>query len=252
MTGKWRIRKEIKQTAALIAISVLIAFTGRQQEAVVLQSIEVQVENAHENHFIDEADVLRLLNHGRGIKGVHVSRLNLREIEEKIKYDEHIEDCDLYGDLKGNLTVRVTLRRPVARIVQNEAPDAYIAEDGTTMSTSDKYTARVLLVSGAVKPLLELGNLRRDDTGRLLMDMIQYINRDEFWRAQIAQIHLDRHGRVTMYPQVTNQRIEFGKLENMEIKFRKLRIFYKDILPQRGWTTYQRINLEYEGQVIAE
>jgi cell division protein FtsQ len=29
-------------------------------------------------------------------------------------------------------------------------------------------------------------------------------------------------------------------------------IFYKEILPQRGWTRYERVNLEYDGQIIAE
>jgi len=51
---------------------------------------------------------------------------------------------------------------------------------------------------------------------------------------------------------VTGQRVEFGKAENIEEKFKKLMIFYKEILPQRGWTKYERVNLEYEGQVIAE
>lgn len=29
-------------------------------------------------------------------------------------------------------------------------------------------------------------------------------------------------------------------------------IFYKEILPTRGWTRYERVSLEYEGQIIAE
>jgi cell division protein FtsQ len=29
-------------------------------------------------------------------------------------------------------------------------------------------------------------------------------------------------------------------------------IFYKEILPTRGWNKYERVNVEYEGQVIAK
>ena len=35
-------------------------------------------------------------------------------------------------------------------------------------------------------------------------------------------------------------------------KLAKLMTFYKEVLPQKGWTKYQRVNLKYEGQVIAE
>jgi cell division protein FtsQ len=65
-------------------------------------------------------------------------------------------------------------------------------------------------------------------------------------------LDIDRSGRIDIFPQVTGQRVEFGKPENIEMKFKKLMIFYKEILPARGWTRYERVNLEYEGQVIAE
>ena len=55
-----------------------------------------------------------------------------------------------------------------------------------------------------------------------------------------------------MFPQVGGQLIEFGKPENLESKFKKLMIFYKEILPKHGWNAYERVNLEYEGQIIAE
>jgi cell division protein FtsQ len=84
------------------------------------------------------------------------------------------------------------------------------------------------------------------------MQMIEFINDDPFWKAQIAQMDINSEGKINIYPQVTGQRVEFGKPENFEVKFRKLMVFYKEILPQRGWTKYERVNLEYEGQVVAE
>jgi cell division protein FtsQ len=253
---KWKvnIRKEIRVLLALIGVSFLIAFSERKQEGVVCKNIVIELENENENHFMDEADILKLVEASSpSIRGTSIDHLDLKEIEAKLKYDKHIRDAELFGDLKGNLVVGVSLRRPVARIVQEDAPDAYIAEDGTLMPISEKFTARVLLVSGSyVKKLLESEDLNKTEEGKQLMAMIEWINEDNFWRAQVAQLDMNGDGKITIYPQVTGQRIEFGKLENMENKFRKLMIFYKEILPQRGWTKYQRVNLEYEGQVIAE
>ena len=179
--------------------------------------------------------------------------INLKKIETKLKYDKHILDAELYNDLKGNLVVNVELRRPIARIVQDNAPDAYIAEDGVVMSVSEKFTSRVVLISGPfVKRFLEDEDLNKSEEGKQVLAMIDFINADRFWKAQIAQMDISHSGKINIYPQITGQIVEFGKPENIEAKFRKLKIFYKEILPQRGWTRYERVNLEYEGQVVAE
>jgi cell division protein FtsQ len=214
----------------------------------------IELDNLNENHFLDEADVLKLVeNSGQPIKGTGIERIRLKEIEARLKYDKHILDAQLFGDLKGNLIVNVELRRPIARIVQQDAPDAYIAEDGVIMPVSEKYTSRVMLLSGPfVKKLLESEDLRKTQEGQQVLAVIEFVSRNKFWKAQVAQMDINAEGKITIYPQVTGQKVEFGKAENIETKFKKLMIFYKEILPQRGWTKYERVNLEYEGQVIAE
>lgn len=251
---KINIRKEVKIAVALLGLSFLIAFSERKQSVAVCKDIVVELDNLHENHFMDEAEILKLVEEsGQSIKGVSIERVNLKGIEAKLKFDKHILDADLYGDLKGNLVVNVELRRPIARIVQSDAPDAYISEDGVIMPVSEKYTSRVVLISGAfVKTLLESEDLNKTEEGKQLLKMIGFIHEDKFWRAQVAQLDINSAGKISIYPQITGQRVEFGKPENIEEKFRKLMIFYKEILPQRGWTRYERVNLEYEGQVIAE
>lgn len=253
MGSKFNIRKEIKIGMVLLGLSFLIAFAERKQGGSVCKNISVEIINLNENHYLDEADVLQLVEgSGETIKGIGIDRINLKQIEKKLKYDKHILDAELFGDLKGNLIVNVELRRPIARIVQKDAPDAYIAEDGVIMPVSEKYTSRVVLISGYVKPLLESEDLNKTEDGKQLMEMIEYVNADRFWSAQVAQLDIERDGKINVFPQVTGQRVEFGRAENIETKFKKLMIFYKEILPTRGWTKYERVNLEYEGQVIAE
>jgi cell division protein FtsQ len=254
MKLKLNIRTEIKVAVALVGISFLIAFGERKQGGSVCSNILIEIDNTHENHFLDDADVMKLLdNSGVPIKGTGIDRIKLKEIETKLKVDRHIQDAQLFGDLKGNLIVNVELRRPIARIVQSDASDAYIAEDGVIMPVSEKYTSRVTLLSGGMmKKLLESQDLNKTDEGKQILEMIRFVNEDKFWKAQVAQMDIAADGRITIYPQVTGQKVEFGKATTIEDKFRKLMIFYKTVLPQRGWTRYERVNLEYEGQVIAE
>ncbi len=248
------IRAEVKIAVAIIGIFFLIAFSERRQSGVVCKNIVVDLENTQENHFLEEADVLKIVeSSGQVIIGKSIDQIDLRTLERKLESDKHIRSAEIYGDVKGNLTINVNLRRPIARLIRHDGPDAYVAEDGEVMETSEKYAARIILVSGGiVKRLIDQGNLDLSDEGKQLMDMITYVNRNQFWKAQVAQLDFDQAGKVFIYPQVTGQLVEFGKPENIDVKFQKLMIFYKEILPQMGWTKYNRVNVEYEGQVIAE
>jgi cell division protein FtsQ len=254
MKFKFDVKRELKIAAAILVVIVFIAFTERKQETVSIGEVSVKIVNSEENHFLDESDVTSLMQlNMQRVRGAKPDEVNLKAIEKKILKDPFIKDAELYTDLKGNLIVGVELRRPIARIVRNDGPDGYIAEDGTIMPVSDKFTARVILVSGPyVRKLLQQRNLNQNDEGARLLYLINQIRDDEFWNAQITQLDIDSKGRITMLPQVGDERIEFGKAENEEVKLNKLKTFYKDVLPKTGWNKFKRINLEYEGQIVAE
>ncbi|QOI97491.1 MAG: cell division protein FtsQ [Flammeovirgaceae bacterium] len=254
MKGKWKIRKELKIGVALAVLFFFVAFTERKLGSQSVNDVIVKVENVDDNHFIDEEDILKLIRLDReNLKGADLARLNLKEIESRIKSDRFIQDADLYSDIKGNLIVRATLRRPIARIIRNDGPDAYVAEDGTIMPVSSKFTARVMLISGdQVRKLLERENITTDESGRHLITLLHMIGNDDFWRAQIAQLHITAKDKIIMLPQIGAQTIEFGTADKAEEKLKKLKIFYKEILPQMGWNRYKRVNVEYDKQLIAE
>jgi cell division protein FtsQ len=254
MKYKINIRRELKIGVVLVAVFGLIAFTERMKGEVTVRDIQVRIENIHENHFVEDQDVIDLMEVDQeNLRGSSISKLNFKAIEKKIMVDPYIKDAELYSDLKGNLTVNVKLRRPMARIVRNDGPDGYVAEDGTIMPVSEKFSSRVILLSGPfVRQLLRQQNMHETETGRQIMEMLALIDKDEFWKAQITELDIDSKARIVLFPQVGDERIEFGKPDNLEVKFRKLKVFYKEVLPRVGWNKYSRVNLEYEGQIVAE
>jgi cell division protein FtsQ len=254
MKVKINIKHELKIGAVLVVLFGLIAFTERMKGDVAVRDIQVKIENLNENHFLEDQDILsRMQVDQKHLIGVGVNTLNFKSIEKKIKLDPYIKDAQLYSDLKGNVTVKVKLRRPIARMVRNDGPDGYIAEDGTVMPVSEKFTSRVILISGGyVKTLLRQQNVSETEAGKNVMTMLNIIRDDEFWKAQIAELDIDGKTRISIIPQVGDEKIEFGRPEKLETKFKKLRIYYKEILPRVGWNKYNRVNLEYEGQIVAE
>lgn len=251
---KINVRREAKIITGLLLVGALIAFSERKHDVITIRDVHIRMQNIGDNHFMDEGDIKNLMQTDtQTLRGADVRSIDLNEIEKRIRQDRYVKGAELYNDLRGNLVVNVSLRRPLARIVRNDGPDGYIAEDGTVMPASDKFTSRTTLLSGPrAVSLLQADNVGDSDEGAAILELLHYIHGDEFWKAQIAQLDIDSKGRISMYPQVGDERIEFGSPGDLERKFAKLRIYYKEILPRTGWNKYGRVNLEYEGQIVAE
>lgn len=237
--------------AALVIIA--ISFVNRKQEETVYKDLLVSIEDRYENFFVDEEDVIAMItdNGEKVFEGKFITELDIKLLEDKVKNESFIKDAEVYRDLKGNVLVRATQRRPIARIISESGNHRYIAADGTVLPVSRKYTAKVVLIRG-LETLKPGDNILNMEETLNLMDVLEFIYKDEFWKAQITEIEIQRNGDLILYTQVSRQYVEFGKPEIVENKFARLKIFYKDILPRKGWNVYERVNLKFKDQIICE
>ena len=249
-----KIRPILLIVLALVTTMAIIGFATVNKDRGVCNKVIISIDNQLNNHFIDDNDVLAMITNGHTeiVEGVEFNTISIRDIENRVTGNSYVKDAEIFRDLKGNLIVNVLLRRPIARIIQFDGPDAYISEDGTILPVSDKFSSRVLLVGGAnTKAILSTGNLKDTDYNELF-NLVEFIKADAFWTAQIAQVEFQKNGEVKLLPQITKQDIEFGDLSLIENKFNRLKIFYKEILPRKGWNSYSRVNVKYRDQIICE
>lgn len=248
-----RLKRSIKIFFSIMVLLSLVAFVEERRSTRECKQITIKVENQYQNYFLNENDIhLLMTNTGaEQLVGTYYSDLNLKQLEKRIEAHKYVKSANVYKDLKGNITVSAFQNRPIARIMQAGAPDAYISTDGDILPMSDRYTARVMLVSGPFTSNLVKQNLAEEENQQIFK-LIRYIESNEFWKAQITQIDIKADGEITLYPQVGKQYIEFGKAEDIPDKFNKLDIFYKQILPRKGWNSYGKVNLKYQNQIVCD
>ncbi len=246
-------KRSAKVVCACLLLISLIAFVEKRRSHKPCSHVAIEIKNRYQNYFVNENDVhLLMTNTGaEQIVGIHLADLNLKELERRIETNKYIKKANVYKDLKGNLIVEAFQNRPIARVLQADAPDAYISTDGEILPVSDRYTARVTLVSGSYAPYLVKHQLQNAED-QAIFQLIHYIEEDAFWKAQIAQVEVQKDGEVTLYPQIGKQQIAFGKAENIESKFARLSIFYKQIMPRKGWDNYKNVNLKYQNQIVCD
>jgi cell division protein FtsQ len=249
-------RLNIVVKVILIALPVFlsIGFVEKKYEEKDCRRIVIKVENTFGNYFIEEKDIMNIVTDrgNRILVGVPLRDIDLKAIEKEVRELKFVKDTQVYKDLKGNIVVNVEQQKPIARIVRKDAPDAYISESGKILPTSSKYSARTIIIRGQYANKLIEEGLNSKNKGEQLLEMLKFIEKDKYWKAQIAEIEYDAKGNMTLLPQVGKQEFIFGGPEDYETKFNKINIFYDKIRPLKGWNHYDRVNLKYRNQIICE
>ncbi|HEY6505212.1 MAG TPA: hypothetical protein VIZ28_14645 [Chitinophagaceae bacterium] len=229
-------------------LTLLIAAIGRQKRDQC-KDYTISIKGTQRNLFVDQKDVLKVLKEtAKGdIKGQKKSTLKLQQMEQVLEKSIWIKDAELYFDNKEVLHVSVTEREPVARIFTITGKSYYIDDEKKKMPLSDKLSAKVPVFTGFPEKVLG----KRDSA---LLHNVKaaaiFILNDPFWMAQVAQIDITAERNFEMIPVVGNHTVILGDGENMERKFRRLFIFYKNVLSKTGFDKYKAINVQYAGQVV--
>lgn len=238
---------------SVVFLLVTIGFTSVKNGSKMVRNVLVEIEDQNGNYFTDRLEILNMLNGENAdyILSLSIDELDLKILEERVETNAFVKEAQIYKDILGNLVIRVKQAQPIARIINRKGPDQYIDTDGELLPTSVRYTARVPIIE------MERGfsweeNITELEYGLKVLELLKYIENDEFWKAQIAQVNIAADGELKLLPQVTKQEIYFGMPDELEEKFKKLKVFYKEILPNKGWNTYRVVNLKFKNQIVCE
>lgn len=236
--------------AATIVLSVAAM---KRQDETVCKGVEAEIHGVSNNFFIDKKDIEKIVNDylGKNAKGTPIAGFNLREIENVIEKDVWVDNAELYFDRNGVLQVNVEEREPVARVFTRGGNTFYIDSATTMLPLSEKFSARLPVFTGFPS---EARVLRAADSV-LLSDIKRIsiaIQKDSFLMAMIDQVDITAEKTFEIIPKLGEQQIVFGDGTDIEAKFKKLKMFYRDVITKSGWSKYSIINLQYKDQVVAK
>lgn len=221
------------------------------------RSVRVTVADSSRFSFITPSNVLDIVRSGgRELAGKPCGEIDIRSIEKEILQLRELERAEVYMTGDGVLRVEVDQRNPVARLITRYGKSYYIDKEGKIMPHRGVYTPRVTVVSGYLEigdPVLKGGSVRAAGEGSLLvnlLEMVNYINGDDFWKAQIEQIWINPQQELEIVPMAGNHIIRFGKADDFLSRFACLEEFYSSALPLVGWNSYREIDLRFKGQIV--
>ncbi|MCG8578405.1 MAG: hypothetical protein MI866_00710 [Bacteroidales bacterium] len=226
---------------AVVYITVIFSFVAINKSEVVCGEIAPSICDSADNQFITAQELSDIaLEKYPGILGRKLKEVNCNQMEEFFQKHPAVENCEVYYTYGGTLHLDVTQREPLVRVFDN-GTSYYLDMNGDKMPIFKNHSAHVLVASGFVK------RLSSDDD---LLTIAKTIYVDEFWKAQIEQVYVDEKGELTLVPRVGDHLIEFGKVEDVDVKFRNLKALYTQGWDAREWNLYKKVSLKYKGQVV--
>lgn len=244
--------KIFKIAGILLLVAFIVgtlAFTSIDHKKVECTEIEVSFNDKDPIH-VSAKELLRLVSHADSkILGKMLNEINSESIEEEVSKHQAIQKADVYkivsreeGVFKGTLVVKVKHRKPILRVM-SESGRYYLDKQGNKVPDSPNYTTNVLVASGYIDEKFAVEQL---------LPFVLFVENNDFWKAQIQQVYVEKNGDVQLVPLVGDHIIELGDVDNFERKLQKMRAFYEQVLVKNSWNKYDVISLKYNNQVIAK
>lgn len=235
---------------SLGGIVVLMSFIEFKKSGTVCKDVKIYIPG--NQYFIDKEEVANILHvSSNQLIGRHLESINLHDLEKKLNANPFIEAAKVYADMDGIISIEISQRVPVLRVMTQYDQDFYVDQHGLKVPLSDNFTAKVIAANGYIdEPFAQKVDTLHSALVKDIFKTAQFINRDSLWSAQIAQIYVNEHKEIELIPRVGNQRILLGNADSLETKFANLRTFYKKALPMVGWDAYKVINIKYANQVV--
>jgi cell division protein FtsQ len=236
-----------------VGVAVLLVAAMRKKDAQHCRGVEVDIKGVNNNFFVDKTDILNSITtiaNGNPV-GHTIGSFNLKKMESELLKNDWVKSAELFFDNNEILKVNVNEREPIARVFSSLGTTFYIDEEIAMLPLSEKFSARLPVFTGFPSNRKVLSavdsNLLRD-----VRSMSLAIQKDSFLMAMIEQVDITAQRTFEMIPKIGNQLIVFGDATDAEEKFRKLELFYKNVMVKAGWNNYSVINVQYKNQVIAK
>ncbi|MCD8072151.1 MAG: hypothetical protein LUE10_03050 [Alistipes sp.] len=259
---------------AIVAyLVVAVRMCRAEEDSLRLSSTRVVVADQSSIPILEEGTVLQWLGEYTPLRdSMLLGELDTGELKDYLESQPLVKRARIYTDMKGELTVELWQRRPVARFALRSGYDFYLSDDNTVMPAAIGGAIDVPLVTGSFPLPFERGYYGPVDEGRpenanfsdqnylyfsKLINFVRLVGGSTFWDAQIVQINVEgspsgrwKEPEIELIPRVGRHVILLGDLDDVPQKLDKLMLFYNKALDYEGWETYRTIDLRYKDQIV--
>lgn len=205
-------------------------------------SVVVEVVNADSTSFVTPKGVLNdLKSQGVKLVGKRMGDIDASDLEEVLRQSPYLENADIVKCQDGRVLIKVSQLVPVLRVFDG-TESYYVNRAGKRMMATPNYHCDVPVVQG---------HFSRAYPVTRILPLVDYVEKDSLLHSLVTMYCVRDTNNIIIVPNISGHVVNIGNAQGFENKFAKLRLFYDQVMPKRGWNTYDTISVKWSHQVVA-
>lgn len=229
--------------ALLLAYCVVMGAWGRSEaDRHTCAGIDINVRGNRQMDSVVIHGVSReLARYPEKIIGRRISEINPAKIETYLSGLNNFESVSCMMSSGEILHIEIVPLVPVMRVFDgNES--YYINKDGKRIKSNAQFYTDVPVVKGSFSD-----SFRPES----LLPVVRFVGKDKFLSEMTTMISADNATNIMLVPRMMGHLVNFGDTTRLQEKKEALRLFYRKVMPYKGWEEYDTISVKFKGQVIA-
>ena len=229
----------IRLVLMIMLVLFLFSFASMRNENRKITKIDVKIIDEDTPFLLPTMVNKLLIEKNEHSKTITKEGLDLKKLEKSVNNHDLIQKSELFVSVDGVLKAVVKQKTPVGRVVQ-ETGSFYIDYEGNRMPLSENYSARVPLVFGKIDAV----------ENEKLSEVLKMIYEDDFLKKNIIGVQVVSSGNLIMQNRNYDYTIDFGKIINIDRKFKNYKAFFQKAVLDSTLNNYKKINLKFTQQVV--
>lgn len=229
----------IRLVLMIMLVLFLFSFASMRNENRKIAKIDVEIIDEDTPFLLPTMVNKLLIEKNEHSKTITKEGLDLKKLEKSVNNNDFVQKSEVFVSVDGVLKAVVKQKTPVGRVV-SETGSFYLDYEGNRMPLSENYSARVPLVSGKIDAV----------ENEKLSEVLKMIYEDDFLKKNIIGVQVVPNGNLIMQNRNYDYTIDFGKIINIDRKFKNYKAFFQKAVSDSTLNNYKKINLKFTQQVV--
>lgn len=245
--GKKDMWKTILKTVLCVVllgyVAFAFAFVHEENASRVCRGIDLRIiGNSLPDSVLRQGVSSQLARYGRKLKGEPLGKIDLKRLEDYLGNFSNFESVECSFNPDSRLRITIVPIKAEVRVFTDKGKSFYINRYGKRIDADAEFyiDVPVLLVPEKQEAAIPSA-----------MSLIRYAGADPELSPLIAAYKIDGPNDLLIIPRLQGHVINFGDSARLDEKKAAILAAYRNILPAKGWNTYDTISVKFKNQVVA-
>ena len=224
-------------------VALAFAFVRQDNAKRVCPGIDLRiVGNTIPDSVLRQGVNSQLARYGRKLKGERLENIDLRKLEDYLSAFSNFESVECSINPDSRLRITVSPIKAEVRVFSDKGASFYINRAGKRIDADAEFyiDVPVLIAPEKFESLIPSA-----------LSVIRYTSADSELSPLIAAYKIDGPNDLIIIPRLQGHVIDFGDSTRLEEKKAAILTAYRQVLPAKGWNTYDTISVKFKSQIVA-